>query len=1728
MGEIKPEELAKMYEGQINQREIEFKKGLSSEQKKFINEVERNRDGSSSSFYDDFFNGFKSGKYSKPSQFIEDKLGWLFDGYIFERHKAALCYSVDNSREWAYSTSYYRRSFRSSKYYVDRIFGIIYEFHRNMNIDKDVADILNLKLDEMERAFFDRTNDWRPGGMSEYAVAYELDRNNEKVMEAIKDIINGDSELPLQRYIIRGIVKSNNATMHELLGKLLLAARLQEGLRQSICEDMDIGTISAFMSILKVINENNLIRFSSVKRAVGTWLGLIDADAKALERISDKSIELITYCLEDRAHADEYLHTEDCMKIYIGLWSIAVHNAEEAINVVKDISKTGTHHQILTSGYFCANLDNDPLAHELAAAVIAEHQDEQDILAVYMRYFMYNGYIHRIRNIDSVTTDDNGLESKEEAEKYYDIMLHIYDNIKGKSVDFSPCIFPWYSASLRKTTVIEKLCVIADYLKDSEKVDYVSGLLKECESDNRSNCLVILLRKPSTSLQKQVVTSMLCDKETYTRRAAASIVESMKIEDENYMQMEDMLRYKAADMRSSLIGFLYKQSDERLLGTIGRLLADSKEEKRTAALDMVMQLSKDGKRKLAYEKCLGLVNNITNPTSKEKVLIDNILGVSDDKQTDSKKVLYQKSDKYEPKLVDSQFLRNAVETFMKYFPDSAICEHIYGSGEKKGFFATIKDKFKKSSETMADSAQADCDSLHKLFVEHANDEYRSYGGEIYTFGSATGNFYEIDDNKERDIPGLDIWKEWYEKNDMSPESLYRMYILLKARPKGMDFDDAIRPYIVQIFGEGFEMAYICQFKNQISRIVSRLVTEYVDDKELELLSVGLGYWYVKCLPQDKVLIRAVPPQNMQSWCREREAHFMAHNQLCRLFGRINCKNDENFNEVFPLSMLITEKTFARAVKMEENARGMYYTRREKRGITRPHDYEFADGIYGEPGVVPHIIAAYRGLITREAMYEYLFREDNLGESFEGVTLIGSGFREMDRQVAKRGGYGSWRDGRKKHLMSEFMEDKGIQEFVDGIYDELVNEVLSVELRRGDSETIYSKEINSIRRIYGINNFINILIAMGKDTLDRSTYYYSNGNSKKSSMSHLLSVCIPYETDTADMLGAVVAKTDIKEKRLIEAALYSPEWIDIVGEYLGYEGFKSACYYFMAHMNERFDDIRKAIIAKYTPLQEEELNDGAFDINWFKSAYEEMGAKRFEAVYDAAKYISDGAKHSRARKYADATLGKMDRDDIEAKISDKRNKDLVMAYSLIPIENEEDIIRRYLFLQNFLKESKKFGAQRIASEKKAVEISMSNLAMNAGYSDVTRLTLRMETKLFDDIRELLEEKEVEDVTVRLNVDDAGKAEIICIKAGKQLKSVPTKLKKNEHIFLLNDNKKKLNEQYKRTRHMFEQAMEDETEFTADEIEVLHSNPVANAVVKNLVFVCGENLGFIVDNKLVDYEGCEKALDKNDKVKVAHPYHLYKDGSWVEYQKALFDRQITQTFKQVFRELYVKTDEELDMNYSRRYSGNQIQPQKTVACLKGRRWVADVEDGLQKIYYKENIVARIYAMADWFSPSDIEAPTLEWVEFSDRRTGKEIKIKDVPDVIFSEIMRDVDLAVSVAHAGGVDPETSHSTVEMRAALITFTLPLFKMDNVKISKNHAIVEGHYGTYDINLGSGVIHKAGGVMINVLPVHSQHRGKIFLPFADDDPKTAEIMTKVIMFAEDKKIKDVSILEQIK
>ena len=84
-----------------------------------------------------------------------------------------------------------------------------------------------------------------------------------------------------------------------------------------------------------------------------------------------------------------------------------------------------------------------------------------------------------------------------------------------------------------------------------------------------------------------------------------------------------------------------------------------------------------------------------------------------------------------------------------------------------------------------------------------------------------------------------------------------------------------------------------------------------------------------------------------------------------------------------------------------------------------------------------------------------------------------------------------------------------------------------------------------------------------------------------------------------------------------------------------------------------------------------------------------------------------------------------------------------------------------------------------------------------------------------------------------------------------------------------------------------------------------------------------------------------------------------------------------------------------------------------------------------------------------------------------------------------------------------------------------------NVKLDSKHALIQGEYGHYSVHLGSGVVHKQPGGSLCVVPVNAQHRGRLFLPFTDDDPRTAVMISKVLLLARDSEIQDPTILAQI-
>jgi len=697
-------------------------------------------------------------------------------------------------------------------------------------------------------------------------------------------------------------------------------------------------------------------------------------------------------------------------------------------------------------------------------------------------------------------------------------------------------------------------------------------------------------------------------------------------------------------------------------------------------------------------------------------------------------------------------------------------------------------------------------------------------------------------------------------------------------------------------------------------------------------------------------------------------------------------------------------------------------------------------------------------------------------------------------------------------------------------------IVAVEEKRGELPTPLSTVAAQIGYFKGgAEHFAALLTAMGKDTFERG-YMRGGGQTKRPTISALLKNNQPNETDTVDTFKAAVKAYAIPEKRVVQAVMYAPQWVDMAEKALNIPGLASAVWLFHAHINEKFNAEKETKVARYSPISQQEFADGTFDNDWFLDAYNTVGPKVFDELYKNAKNITDSnSAHRRSQLYTDAVLERLDKTATQMEITEKRSQEKLRAYGLIPQDksNPADALERYEFIQKFAKESRQFGAGRKASEAKAVVIAMQNLAMTMGFGDADRMSWYLESEKMDSLRHLMQPTDLDGTLVWLEIIEDGVPAITVAKNGKPLKSLPKALAKNDTVMEIQTAVKDLRDQKKRARVGFELAMVGRTVFEPVEITRLLDHPVLNGLIRTLVFVSGDKLGFPVmeNNKLTLVAPCSDAfpITKKDTLRIAHPYDILQADCWSDYQRHLFAAQITQPFKQVFREYYAMTQDERDeTNISRRYAGHQVQPAKTVALLKTRGWTVDCEEGLQRVYHKENLIAKMYALADWFSPADIEAPTLEVIQFFTRDKHESVDFVDVPPVIFSETMRDIDLVVSVAHVGGVDPQASHSTVEMRTAIAKELLALLAVPNVIFRTTHAQIKGKHGEYSVHMGSGVIHQSGVGMLAVLPVHSQARERIFLPFADDDPKTAEILSKILLFADDAKIKDPAILAQMK
>ncbi len=1655
------------------------------------------------------------------SELYQNEYGHLINACIPAEYREEFYYALDQMNQFQMTAGWYRRSVRSESYapFVEKSVQLFRAYTRIAFYGAPLADILT---GQTTPDFYDhaRTEYFAYAGI----LAAQIDRGSESTINAVRDILLGESNTAMISHeLIRGIVMCKNEGLYELLGKFLLAARLQEGARQAVCETMDEGRPEAFMYLFSVIEDNNLIRYSSVKRAVSTWIGIFDENST--DRISEKLVRLMGRCLREEAFRNEQLATNDSVAISCALWALGFYNAKDAMDAVISLAKSGTKNQKMTASYFTRSLQEERLKIQVSKEVLKEAPDDLALAACFMVSFLDQAGMHLLSlikektNVSYYYTKDAAVtkprkmdakklfDSKQEARQLYGILKNIMEQIPKKGLVLSPCIFPWYEVTLTQSDLALRLCLIAWMLEDEALLDEAAAFIPligqggRYVSSDRSIAARILLYRPASQVRRRILLDLMHNPEEYTCKSAYMLADDMKLADEDYRRLEQNLKYKKG--REGTLAILQKQPPEALAASVGRLLAAKPEECHMGALDLALEMKKnDGQ----FALLTPYLSEFEPQTGREQVL-------------------------YEELTADNSAAQDILNTPGYGFYDV-----------NKEWVLPPMDADGKKAHTLFTYGEDECirvlQALNSLIQKNRNLSYKTAWdtdellGDDLKLCRYTGN--DPDATPLDAYPFRELWETFYREHIKTPEFLMEIHFYQACRSGRNKYEQNIDLYKT-IFGHGLRkkppfsnLIQGLRYGSQARTVLDTLFSEYVP-KDLKVRWALCG---------TAAFLSAINTSNDFYTVSEK-----------RWNGVIETHNERTaglpvFADLLGWLSLAPEADWTSAFTMRFLLQQHYLKQRDREKLPR---YQSRHSAY--LSLSDYVQCYLRGYWDKDLLYKAVFTFSDLGSLLEPVSIVEQR-GAVPSKNARSGALNSFfglnaitpSDG--KYRFDTAYAKLPAMQLAHEIYRETIPNILAVELKRGEQPTPFSDYISNINVIYGIGYMIQILTALGKEPLQRGYSYYTSATAKRNVLSHLLKVCMPDETDTADTLAAALKGTDITKKRLAELAMYAEQWIPLLEEYFGLPGFASACYYFMAHTSEYFDDHITSVIARYTPLSPEELHDGAFDLHWFLEAYEKIGEKNFKLLYDAAKYSSTGTAHGRARKYADAALGKKDKEDLKAEIDAKRNKDLLMSLGLLPLpsaktKREKDLLDRYQFIQKYKKESRQFGAQRRASEGRAVDIALRNLSANAGFTDVTRLILRMESKLIEESSSCFAWQEIkgsDGVSVLVSVDENGKSSLKCQKGGKILKSVPAKLKKDPLILACQETHKALKEQYSRTRQMLEQAMEDRTAFEARELWDLFGNPVVAPMIKTLLFMPEQDaaretctcLGFLTPDGLFDGEGTITPLKLGDKLLIAHPVDFYRKGQWSEYQKLLFEKQIKQPFKQVFRELYVKLSEELEKTESMLFSGNQIQPQKTVGVLRGRRWVADYDDGLQKVYYKENIVARIYAMADWFSPSDIEAPTLEWVVFLDRKTGKPIKLKDIPDIIYSEVMRDVDLAVSVAHAGGVDPETSHSTIEMRRAVVECNLELFGIKNVRLEGNFAMIDGKLGEYSVHLGSGAVRQTGNAMLFVVPVHSQHRGRIFLPFVDDDPKTAEIMSKILLFAEDTKIKDPSILEQIR
>ncbi len=299
------------------------------------------------------------------------------------------------------------------------------------------------------------------------------------------------------------------------------------------------------------------------------------------------------------------------------------------------------------------------------------------------------------------------------------------------------------------------------------------------------------------------------------------------------------------------------------------------------------------------------------------------------------------------------------------------------------------------------------------------------------------------------------------------------------------------------------------------------------------------------------------------------------------------------------------------------------------------------------------------------------------------------------------------------------------------------------------------------------------------------------------------------------------------------------------------------------------------------------------------------------------------------------------------------------------------------------------------------------------------------------------------------------------------------------------------------------------------------------------------------------------DETTSVSLWHPIDESAEAV-LAWRNWLTEHEVTQPFKQAHREVYLLTPAEAQTRtYSNRFAAHILKQHQFAALCQQRGW-------------------RFHLMGEWDSANTPEKSLPEWdlrcefwveymegtevsqsmiylylstdqVRFYNLRTGAQLHLEEVPRLPFSELMRDADLFIGVASVGN-DPawqdggrvqntywqhysfgELSESARTRRDVLAQIVPKLKIADRCQLDGNYLVVRGDLRTYKIHLGSAnILMSPNDRYLCIVSARGakESRSPVFLPFEGDNTLTL-ILSKAMLLADDRKIKDPTIVAQI-